>query len=165
MHPSLSLTLQKYSAGPTTGIFTDGSATPNPGSGGWGFIHVANNELIHQENGFDSHTTNNRMELTALIHALKYLPKSTEIDIYSDSNLCVKTINEWAINWERRGWKKKGGEIANLELVKELWSLHKSHPKCKFVWIKAHNGWRWNEYVDVLAGTQASLPVGNATKY
>ena len=154
MHNSANLfpkILEKFSEGPTTGIFTDGGASPNPGNGGWGFVHVINNEIVHQEYGGEPETTNNRMELTALIKALTYLPNDSKIDIYSDSNLCVKTINEWAINWEKRGWKKKDGEIANLTLVKELWALHKSHPNCKIQWIKAHNGWRWNEYVDALA--------------
>ena len=68
-------------------------------------------------------TTNNRMELMAMIEGLRMLPADAETTLYSDSNLCVQTVNEWAAGWERRGWKRKTGPIANLELVKELWAL------------------------------------------
>ena len=91
------------------------------------------------------------MELRGLIEAYKILPLDAEINIFSDSNLCVQTLNSWAYNWEKRGWTKKGGEIANLELVKELFALYKAHPKVKVQWIKAHNGWLWNEYADSLS--------------
>ena len=79
------------------------------------------------------------------------LPADAEIDVYSDSQLCVKTVNEWAAGWEARGWKRKTGPIANLELVKELYALANAHPQAKLQWIKAHDGSRWNEYADTLA--------------
>lgn len=142
---------QKYSAGPDTGVFTDGSAIPNPGPGGWGYVYVIKGEVISQGHGYDPDTTNNRMELTALIEALKSLPADAQLTMHSDSNLCVQTVNEWAPAWEKRGWKRKTGPIANLELVKELYALHKSHPLVKLSWIKAHNGWLWNEYADALS--------------
>lgn len=142
---------RKFQNGPQTGVFTDGSSVPNPGPGGWGFVYVVNGEVIHHAHGSSPATTNNRMELTGLIEAYKYLPKDINIEIFTDSNLCVRTINEWAINWEKRGWRKKDGEIANLELVKELYFLHKEHPGVQLKWIKAHNGWRWNEYADSLS--------------
>jgi ribonuclease HI len=143
--------LNKFQAGPTTGVFTDGGASPNPGPGGWGLVHVENNELRHEAYGASDATTNNRMELTALIEAYKYLPNSASITIYSDSNLCVQTVNVWAHNWKARGWTKKGGEIKNLELVQELFELSLEHKGVRLEWIKAHNGWRWNEYADALA--------------
>ena len=65
--------------------------------------------------------------------------------------LCVDTINSWAAGWAKRGWKRKSGPIANLELVKELWRLANAHPDVTLRWIKAHDGSRWNEYVDALA--------------
>ncbi len=147
----LAETLLKYNKGPISGVFTDGGARPNPGRGGWGLVHVENNLIIHQKRGIAEVTTNNIMELTALIEAYKYLPLDSSLVIYSDSDLCVKTVSLWAEQWEKRGWKRKGGEIKNLELVRELYALAKSHPKVELKWIKAHNGWRWNEYVDVLA--------------
>lgn len=143
--------IAKYEGGPQTGVFTDGSSIPNPGPGGWGFVHVENGKVVQQKWGSDGDTTNNRMELTAIIEALRSLPAEKEITIYSDSNLCVNTINQWADSWARNGWKRKTGPIANLELVKEMYSLAKAHPKAKLEWIKAHNGWLWNEYADSLS--------------
>jgi ribonuclease HI len=141
----------RYSEGPQAGVFTDGAARPNPGPGGWGFVHVVEGEVLHQGYGCEDHTTNNRMELTALIEAYKSLPEDAELTVYSDSDLCVKSMNEWAAGWEKRGWKRKTGPIKNLELVQELYELYLSKPNVKLAWIKAHNGWLWNEYADALA--------------
>ena len=149
--PHLAGVLRKHSEGPTTGIFTDGGSTPNPGPGGWGYVHVVDNKIIAQACGHDADTTNNRMELTALIEAFRYLPKDDAVEVYSDSELCVNTVTKWAAGWESKGWKRKTGPIANLDLVKELYQLAKEHPNVSLKWIKAHNGWRWNEYVDGLA--------------
>lgn len=143
--------LRRYSGGPQTGVFTDGSSIPNPGPGGWGFVYVENGEIIEQKWGQDPDTTNNRMELIGLIEAYKSIPKDREIGVYTDSNLCVQTVNQWASGWARNGWKRKTGPIANLELVKELYALSKERPKVKLQWIKAHNGWLWNEYADSLS--------------
>ncbi len=143
--------LQSYSAGPQCGVFTDGGAQPNPGPGGWGYVYVEEGRVISQKHGHSPETTNNRMELMALINAFSALPDDATVEIFSDSELCVKTVNEWAAGWEKRGWKRSSGPIANLELVKELYSLSKSHPKVKLKWIKAHNGWLWNEYADSLS--------------
>ncbi len=145
--------LARYDGGPKTGVFTDGSCEGNPGPGGWGFVWVEDDEVRQQEHGHDPDTTNNRMELAALIAAFRALPEDAEVTIYSDSQLCVKTINEWAAGWEKRGWKRKSGPIANLALVKELWDLAGSHPRTKLQWIRAHDGSRWNEYADALATT------------
>ena len=145
--------LERYHEGPKTGVFTDGSCDPNPGPGGWGFVWVEDDEIRAERWGKNPQTTNNRMELTALIEAYKALPEDAEITVHSDSQLCVKTINEWAAGWEKRGWKRKSGPIKNLELVQELYALSKSHPRVTLQWIKAHDGSRWNEYADVLAST------------
>ena len=143
--------LERFTDGPFDGVFTDGACTGNPGPGGWGFVWVRDNEVHAQDFGHDAQTTNNRMELQALIAAYKTLPEDATVNLYSDSNLCVKTLNEWARNWKRMGWKRKTGPVENLELVKEAYELHLAHPKCKLQWIKAHNGSRWNEYADSLA--------------
>lgn len=159
--PSITLqeVLSEYSAGPQTGVFTDGGCQPNPGPGGWGYVHVMDGEVIRHDHGQEPQTTNNRMELTALINAFSSLPEDAEIEIYSDSELCVKTINEWAKSWEKRGWRRSSGPIANLELVQKLYSLAQARPKVKLKWIKAHNGWLWNEYADSLstAWTRSTL--------
>ena len=143
--------LATHSAGPKTGVFTDGSCEGNPGPGGWGFVWVENDEIRKQGSGTDPATTNNRMELTALIEAYRALPADATATVYSDSELCVKTVNEWAAAWERRGWRRKTGPIKNLELVQELYRLANAHPSVELRWIRAHDGSRWNEYVDALA--------------
>jgi ribonuclease HI len=144
-------TLDRYTAGPKTGVFTDGSCEGNPGPGGWGFVWVENDVIRAEACGHDPATTNNRMELSGLIAAFKALPLDAEVTVYTDSQLCVNTINEWAKGWEARGWRRKTGPIANLELVQELWALSKKHPRVQLRWIRAHDGSRWNEYADALA--------------
>jgi len=114
-------------------------------------VWVENDVIRAQKSGVDPETTNNRMELTALIEAFGMLPGDAEVTVYSDSELCVKTVNEWAGGWEARGWRRKGGEIKNLELVKKLYALARAHPLARLRWIRAHDGSRWNEYVDALA--------------
>ncbi|RMG40884.1 MAG: ribonuclease HI [Candidatus Dadabacteria bacterium] len=143
--------LERFSDGPQTGIFTDGSARPNPGPGGWGVVFVKDGRIIATRSGYEPDTTNNRMELIALIEAYKLIDPEEEVTIYSDSELCVKTLTEWAPGWEKNGWRRKSGPIKNLELVKELYALYNSHPRATLKWIEAHNGWRWNEYADALA--------------
>jgi ribonuclease HI len=143
--------LERFHEGPKTGVFTDGSCEGNPGPGGWGMVWVEDDRIVAERHGHDPATTNNRMELTALIAAYELLPADAELCVYSDSDLCVKTINEWAAGWERRGWKRKTGPIANLALVQRLYSLARAHPKVKLRWIKAHDGSRWNEYADALS--------------
>jgi ribonuclease HI len=141
--------------GPDTGVFTDGSCDPNPGRGGWGWVWVEDGEILDKGHGRDPSTTNNRMELQALIEAFKTLPGDRELTAYSDSQLCVNTINVWARGWEERGWKRKGGPIKNLELVQELYALAQAKPRIVLQWIRAHEGTRWNEYADALAALDA----------
>jgi len=148
---TLAQVLDRYDAGPTSGVFTDGSASPNPGRGGWGFVWVEDGEVRAREHGHEAHTTNNRMELKALIEAFRALPADAEVTVHSDSRLAVDSIESWAPGWERRGWKRKGGPIKNLELVQELLELRRSHPACAVEWIAAHAGNRWNEYADSLS--------------
>jgi ribonuclease HI len=151
----LNLTLdqvrERFSEGPHDGLFTDGACTGNPGPGGWGVVHVREGKVLDQRHGHDPQTTNNRMELMALIAAYEMLPADAEETIYSDSNLCVQTINDWAKGWQARGWKRKTGAIKNLELVQRAYQLSLEHPKVRLQWIKAHNGSLWNEYADSLA--------------
>jgi ribonuclease HI len=150
--------LARYHGGPRTGVFTDGSCEGNPGRGGWGWVWAEDDEIRGEGRGVSPATTNNRMELTALIEALRVLPAEAGLTVYSDSQLCVKTVNEWAAGWEARGWRRKGGPIANLELVKELLALARAHPRLEIRWIKAHDGSRWNEYADALASSYLLEP-------
>jgi len=136
---------------PDTGVFTDGSASPNPGPGGWGVVWVERNEVLAERSGHEPRTTNNRMELMALIVAFEMLPAESALTVYSDSRLCVDTVTKWAPKWERKGWKKDGGEIKNLELVQRLMVATRARPNVRLEWIAAHVGHRWNEHADGLA--------------
>ncbi len=148
---TLAQVLAKYEGGPASGAFTDGSSVPNPGPGGWGAVWVEAGEIRAARHGRHPKTTNNRMELTALIEAFRLLPDDAEVIVHTDSRLCVDTIEKWAPGWERKGWRKKGGEIKNVELVQELLAQRRAHPRCTLQWIAAHSGQRWNEYADSLA--------------
>jgi ribonuclease HI len=136
---------------PDTGVFTDGGASPNPGPGGWGAVYVVAGEIIAEAHGHDPDTTNTRMELTALIEGAELVPAGTALTVYSDSNLAVRTITEWAAGWERQGWKRKTGPVENLDLVRKAYTRYRSRPELRLQWIKGHAGARWNEYADALA--------------
>lgn len=143
--------LARFTEGPDTGIFTDGSSRPNPGPGGWGAVYVRDGQLVAERHGHDEWTTNNRMELTAMIAGLELAPAAEPVTVYSDSQLVVNTLTKWAKGWEARGWKRKEGEISNLDLVQRAWELVQSRPNARIEWIRAHDGSRWNEYADALS--------------
>jgi ribonuclease HI len=143
--------LEKYTSGPADGVFCDGAASPNPGPGGWGAVYVKDGNVIGQDHGHEKQSTNNKMELLALKAAINLVPIGTKAIIYSDSQLCVKTFNEWAAQWELKGWKRKTGPIKNLELVQEIYEILRRRTELKLQWIAAHSGNRWNEYADSLA--------------
>lgn len=143
--------LRRFSEGPDSGVFTDGSARPNPGPGGWGVVHVDAGNILGQRYGSEAQTTNNRMELRALIEAYTMISSSDKVTVYTDSELCCNIVNKWAAGWEKRGWKRKDGPIKNLDLVQELYALTQTRPEAQLKWVKAHNGWLWNEYADSLA--------------
>lgn len=136
---------------PNDGLFTDGACSGNPGPGGWGVVWVKDGKVIAEANGGEPRTTNNRMELTALIEAYRMLDYASTETIWSDSTLCVKTVNEWAKAWERRNWKRKTGPVENLDLVQPLYELAQNRPQVQLRWLKGHAGQRWNERADVLA--------------
>jgi len=136
---------------PQTGVFTDGGCVPNPGPGGWGAVYVVDGEIIAEAHGHDPDTTNNRMELTALIEGAGLVPAGTPVTVYSDSNLAVRTINEWAAGWEARVWKRKSGPVENVDLVRRAYAIYRRRPELELRWIKAHVGYTWNEYADRLA--------------
>ena len=121
-------------------IYTDGSSLKNPGPSGWSFCVLENNEEFFLSGG-EEHSTNNRMELQAIIQALKYV-KGTEYILYSDSNL--------TINCAKKIWKRK----SNID----LWDIYDEvikNKKIDYIWIKAHNGNKYNEIVDKLSRTAA----------
>ncbi len=148
---TLAQVVERYTEGPQTGVFTDGSCSGNPGPGGWGTIYVMDGQILAQEYGHEAHTTNNRMEFMAMITGLGMLGPSEPMDMYTDSQLVVNTLTQWAKGWERNGWKRRDGEVKNLELVQEAWRLLQERPLVQIRWIKAHDGSLWNEYADSLA--------------
>ncbi len=136
-------------------IFTDGACSGNPGAGGWGVI-LRCGETEKELSGGEAQTTNNRMELTAVIEALKALKRECEITLYTDSRYVMDGVNEWMPNWKKNGWRttNKKSAVKNLELWQELDSLLPKH-KIKWVWVKGHNGHPENERVDKLARDSA----------
>lgn len=136
---------------PQTGIFTDGSCQGNPGPGGWGAVFVRDGRVVEERHGFEPRTTNNRMEWTAMIAGLEMAPEDEAITIYSDSQLVVKTLNEWAKDWEARGWRRKTGPVENLDLVRRAWELKQQRPLAQVAWVRGHAVSQWNAYADRLA--------------
>ena len=123
-------------------IFTDGSASPNPGPGG--FAVIENGEPIAL--GAENPSTNIRMEGLALKKAFEILG-GEEAEILTDSEFWVNVLMKWAPAWEKNGWKKKNGEIKNLDIVKPLFDLYKNS-KVKLRWLKGHAGHEFNEMAD-----------------
>lgn len=131
-------------------IYTDGACSGNPGPGGWAAI-LTYGENERELSGGESATTNNRMELMAVISALTALKESCEVELWTDSQYIEKAINEgWLAGWKRRGWKRKGRELKNIELWQELDRLLGLH-KVNFNWLKGHDGHEYNERCDALA--------------
>ena len=143
--------LERYDAGPQSGVFTDGSCSGNPGPGGWGTVRVRDGAVVAERHGHERSTTNNRMEFEAMIAGLELIDPAEEETVYSDSRLVVQTITEWAAGWARRDWKRKTGPVKNLDLVQRAYALAQERPRVLIAWIAAHDGARWNEYADALA--------------
>ncbi|MFZ1258727.1 MAG: ribonuclease H [Candidatus Saccharimonas sp.] len=127
-------------------FFTDGSASPNPGPGGYAVIEAGKPVALGSEEG---DTTNIRMEGRALIAAMK-LAAGDQCSIYTDSEFWINVICKWAPGWQANGWKKKGGEIKNLDLVQEAYMLYQQG-NVQFVWVRGHVGHEGNELADVWA--------------
>ena len=131
-------------------IYTDGACRGNPGVGGWGAILKYDNK-IKEINGFSKETTNNIMELSAVIKALKELNRSCDIIITTDSNYVKDGITKWIHNWKKNGWKTANKKpVKNKELWLELDDLVMQH-KINWKWIKGHSGHPENERADQLA--------------
>ena len=131
-------------------IYTDGACRGNPGPGGWGAL-LKFGSKEKQLYGGESLTTNNRMELRAVIEALSALKRPCNVSITSDSTYVLKGINEWLPNWKKRGWLTSGKKpVKNEDLWKSLDSLKSVH-NIEWHWVKGHSGHLENELVDQLA--------------
>jgi ribonuclease HI len=131
-------------------IYTDGACRGNPGPGGWGALL----QLDGREKelcGGEPDTTNNRMELTAVIRALAALKRPCDIDLYTDSQYVQKGISEWIASWKRRGWKTADKKpVKNVDLWMELDRLADGH-RIRWHWVRGHAGHAGNERADALA--------------
>ncbi|MCW8899958.1 MAG: ribonuclease HI [Gammaproteobacteria bacterium] len=130
--------------------FTDGACRGNPGPGGWGVLLRYNG---HEKRlfGGEEETTNNRMELMAVIKALESLNKHCQVKVTSDSQYVLKGINEWMENWKKRGWKTAAKKpVKNVDLWQRLDKARENH-NIEWVWVKGHSGHTENEIADELA--------------
>jgi ribonuclease HI len=135
-------------------IYTDGGCVPNPGRGGWAaLIRYPDREV--EIYGMEPLTTNNRMELTAAIKALESLSFGSEAQVFTDSEYLKRGITEWLPNWRRRGWKRKGGTLANQDLWMKLDLITQKIP-VNWSWVRGHAGNKMNERVDQLVGKAIS---------
>lgn len=136
-------------------LYTDGACSGNPGPGGWGFIlrHPKSGKEIERSGG-EAETTNNRMEMLAVIEGLKALTRPTAVEIVSDSKYVLQGIEQWMPRWKANGWRRKEGNqfkpVKNLELWQELDELVHRH-RITFTHVKGHAGHPENERCDQLA--------------
>lgn len=136
-------------------LFTDGGCSGNPGPGGWAYIlkHTGTGK-VSEGSGGDPATTNNRMELQAVIEGLKRLTRHTSVCVVTDSGYVKNGITQWMQNWKRNSWKRKEGNklvpVKNVEYWQELDALVQKHD-VSFEWVKGHAGHPENERCDELA--------------
>lgn len=153
------------SSGAALALFTDGACRGNPGPGAWGaLIQDAQSNILWQGSAYEAQTTNNRMELKAVIEGLKEcevlfaeknLEKDQKLLLYSDSKYVLDGIRSWVPGWKARGWKKADKKAPeNLELWQELDQLTLEFKNLKLHWVKGHSGHPQNEYVDGLANQE-----------
>ena len=135
-------------------VYTDGACSGNGKEGaigGWAFCVIGeNDELIYSETGAEVNTTNNRMEFTAMLRALQWTEKNLNnnfIEYYTDSALLYNTLTQWIEGWKNNDWKRKTGEIKNLDLVKQLYEYSNKN----FNHVRGHHGDKWNEWCDKAA--------------
>lgn len=132
-------------------IYTDGACRGNPGKGGWGAILVYGS-VEKELSGGEVETTNNRMELSAVIAALAALKEPCQVKLTTDSQYVVNAIEKgWLDSWQKNGWKKSGkGTVLNIDLWQKLIVMLEKH-SVEFVWVRGHNGHPYNERCDKLA--------------
>ncbi len=131
-------------------IYTDGACSGNPGPGGWGAI-LSMGEHTREISGGESATTNNRMELMAVISSLELLKRPCDVALYTDSQYIVNAVTKgWLRSWKARGWRRKDGELKNPELWQRLDKLLSSH-NVSFFWVKGHADNPFNNRCDALA--------------
>lgn len=135
--------------------FTDGAAKGNPGPGGWGAIVLTPDQYVTELGGGSPHTTNNKMELSGAIAALRQVYDTPgKVELYTDSTYVIQGITQWVHGWRRKGWKTaSGGEVANRDLWEELAELHGARGKggIHWHWVRGHQGTPGNERADEIS--------------
>jgi ribonuclease HI len=140
-------------------LFTDGACIGNPGPGGWGFIlkHPKTGR-VKEESGGEHGTTNNRMEITAVIRGLEALKGACDVELFSDSQYVLNAVTDWMAKWKRFGWQRSARSktpVKNADLWMRLDELLGQHA-IKTNWVRGHNGHRENERCDELASAAAA---------
>jgi len=131
-------------------IYSDGACKGNPGVGGWGALLVANGHR-KEISGGEANTTNNRMEMTAVIRALESLKRPSMVEVHTDSQYVQKGISEWMPGWKRRNWRTADGKpVKNQDLWLQLDALSQLH-RIEWKWVRGHAGHPENERADALA--------------
>lgn len=138
-------------------IFTDGACKGNPGPGGWGVV-LRMGAHEKEMSGHDSATTNNRMELTAVIEALRALKSPCDVSLHTDSRYVIDGITKWIIGWQKNGWKNAAKKpVLNADLWRALLEAKNGH-RITWHWVKGHDGHPENERADRLASDAALNP-------
>jgi ribonuclease HI len=134
---------------PQVRIYTDGACEPNPGPGGWAALLLFGK---HEKvlTGAEARTTNNRMELTAAVQAMNALAEPCNVDFFTDSEYLRRGITEWLPDWRQRGWKRRSGKLANIDLWQALEASLRGN-NITWHWIRGHAGNIFNQRVDSLA--------------
>lgn len=131
-------------------IYSDGACKGNPGPGGWGALLVSGGHR-KEISGGEANTTNNRMEMTAVIRALELLKRPSTVEVHTDSQYVQKGISEWMAGWKKRNWRTADGKpVKNQDLWQRLDALSQQH-RIEWVWVRGHNGHPENERADALA--------------
>ena len=138
-------------------VYTDGACSGNPGPGGWAAV-IKTIDEVHEIFGREKHTTNNRMEMMAVIKALEFVNKPSVVRIYSDSEFVINGATKWMFSWASKDWTKASGPIKNLDLWKRIYELNKIH-KLHWQWVKAHAGHPENERANELAQSQTGKKI------
>ena len=131
-------------------LYTDGACKGNPGPGGWGVL-IRYGEVEKTLCGGEAETTNNRMELTAVIEGLRLLNRECVVRVHTDSQYVMKGITEWLASWQRRGWKTAGGGAVKNQDLWRILAAEVARHRVEWQWVKGHAGHPENERADVLA--------------
>jgi ribonuclease HI len=134
---------------PHVTIYTDGGCEPNPGRGGWGALIITDG-ITRELSGYEASTTNNRMELTAAIEALKNLTEPSVVELFTDSQYLKRGITEWMTKWLSKNWRGSNGPVLNQDLWQALLNAEKPH-RVTWHWVKGHADNIYNQRADLLS--------------